>query len=222
MNLKDWAGVPAPSKVVLEGHWTRLEPLDPVRHGDALCAAVSGPESERLHRYLPDAPPRSREDFGAGWLKAAAASSDPLYFVVIDRLTGRIGGRQSFMDVSTEHGRAEIGHILWGPDIARSRVATEAFFLMTDYAFGLGYRRWHWRCNALNAPSRQAALRFGFQFEGIFRNHMVVKGESRDTAWLSITDAEWPDLRQAFLTWLDPANFDATGQQLNRLATSRE
>ena len=122
------------------------------------------------------------------------------------------------MDINTDHGSAEIGSILWGPRIARSRVATEAFFLMADYAFELGYRRWQWRCNARNAPSRRAAERFGYTFEGIFRQHMVVKGENRDTVWFSITDAEWPRLRAGYEAWLDPANFDTDGQQKSKLA----
>lgn len=127
-------------------------------------------------------------------------------------------GRQSLMDINTEHGTAEIGHILWGPRIARGRVTTEAFFLFADYIFGLGYRRWQWRCNANNAPSRRAADRFGFTFEGIFRNHMVVKGESRDTAWYSITDAEWPRLKAGYERWLRPENFDEAGTQREKLA----
>lgn len=122
------------------------------------------------------------------------------------------------MDIVPQHGTAEIGHILWGPRIARSRVSTEALFLLADYVMTeLSYRRWQWRCNANNAPSRRAAERFGFTFEGIFRNHMIVKGESRDTAWYSITDEEWPTIRARFLAWLDPANFRADGSQLSSL-----
>jgi RimJ/RimL family protein N-acetyltransferase len=218
-NLSTWKGVPHPERVVLDGRYVRLEPLDPARHGDELYEAVSGPETVRLHRWLPDSSPLSRAEFD-GWLFPKAASQDPMYFAVIDKMTGRAEGRQGLMDINTDHGSAEIGGILWGTRIARSRVTTEAFFLMADYAFGLGYRRWQWRCNARNAPSRRAAERFGYHFEGIFRQHMVVKGESRDTAWYSITDAEWSRLRASYVAWLDPANFEAGGQQRSRLAFS--
>ena len=220
-HLACWTGAQPPERVVLDGRYTRLEPLDPARHGDALYRAVSGDEAARLHRYLPDAAPASRAAFNE-WMAAKTPSEDPLFFAVIDKATGQVEGRQSLMDINAAHGSAEVGHILWGPRIARSRVATEAFFLMADYAFGLGYRRWQWRCNAANAPSRRAAERFGYTFEGIFRQHMVVKGENRDTAWFSITDKEWPRLRAGYLAWLDPANFDDRGRQRGKLAFGDE
>jgi len=188
--------------------------LDPELHGDALFEAVSGEQPGGLHRYLSDPIPASRAEFDA-WLIPRASSPDPMFFAVIDGTSGRAEGRQSLMDIFPQHGTGEIGHILWGPRIARSRVSTEAFFLLADYVMTeLSYRRWQWRCNANNAPSRRAAERFGFRFEGIFRNHMIVKGESRDTAWYSITDEEWPTIRARFLAWLDPANFRADGSQL--------
>jgi RimJ/RimL family protein N-acetyltransferase len=216
-DLSRWTGVPRPERVILDGRYARLEPLDPARHGDGLYEAVSGPEAVRLHQWLADPIPASRADFDA-WLIPGAASEDPVFFAVIDKATGRVEGRQSLMDINTDHGSAEIGHILWGPRIARSRVATEAFFLMADHAFGLGYRRWQWRCNARNMPSRRAAERFGYTFEGIFRQHMVVKGENRDTAWFSIIDVEWPRLKAGYEAWLRPENFDAGGRQRTRLA----
>ncbi len=208
---------PAPERRVLEGRWCRLEPLDPARHGDGLFDAVTGVEAERLHRYLPDPVPATRADLDA-WMDAKAVSADPMFFAVIDGATARVEGRQSLMDINTAHGGAEIGHILWGPRIARSRIATEAFFLFADHVFALGYRRYQWRCNALNEPSRRAALRFGYTFEGVFRNHMVIKGESRDTAWFSITDEEWPRLRAGYEAWLAPVNFEADGTQRRRLS----
>jgi RimJ/RimL family protein N-acetyltransferase len=207
---------PSPERRALEGRYCRLEPLDPDRHGDQLFDVASGPEAERLHRWLPDPVPASRRDFD-GWLVSRAASADPMFYAVIDKATGRVEGRQSLMDISTAHGSAEIGHILWGPRIAGTRVATEAFFLFADWTFGLGYRRYQWRCNARNEPSCRAALRFGYTFEGIFRQHMVVKGESRDTAWYSILGDEWPRHRTAFERWLAPENFGAEGRQLKRL-----
>jgi RimJ/RimL family protein N-acetyltransferase len=209
-------GVARPERTVLEGRYTRLEPLDPARHGDQLYEAISGPEALRLHQWLADPIPSSREDFDK-WLLPKAASADPLFFAVIDKRTGRIEGRQSIMDLNTDHGSAEIGHILWGPNIARSRVTTEAFYLMADYAFRLGYRRWQWRCNSRNTPSRRAAQRFGYTFEGIFRNHMVVKGQSRDTAWYSIIDTEWPRIKTGFEAWLSPDNFNDDGTERAKL-----
>lgn len=211
---------PSPERQPIEGRYCRLEPLDPDRHGDRLFAVVSGPEAERLHRWLPDPVPACRRDFD-GWLASKSASADPMFYAVIDKATDRVEGRQSLMDINTAHGSAEIGHILWGPRIAGTRVATEAFFLFADLMFGLGYRRYQWRCNASNGPSRRAAQRFGYTFEGVFRQHMIVKGESRDTAWYSILDGEWPRQRTAFERWLAPEKFDGEGRQRRRLEELR-
>jgi len=178
------------------------------------------PGAEQRFRYLFESP-EDRGAFGS-WLARAAASQDPLYSAVLDAASGRCEGRQALMRIVPEHGVIEIGSILWGPAIARTRVATEAFFLAARYAFdALGYRRFEWKCNALNEPSRRAAARFGFTYEGTFRQHMLVKGESRDTAWFSIIDREWPALEAAFERWLAPSNFDAAGRQKRRLAEYR-
>lgn len=179
-----------------------------------------GPDAERLHRYLADPILKTRAEF-ADWLAAKAAMADPMYFAVIDKATGRVQGRQTLMDINTAYGSAEIGHILWGPTVAGSRVTTEAFFLQADFAFRLGYRRYQWRCNALNEPSRRAAQRFGYTFEGIFRQHMVVKGQNRDTAWFSIIDSEWPRLKAGYEQWLRPENFDRDGRQKAKLSFSK-
>jgi RimJ/RimL family protein N-acetyltransferase len=207
--------------VTLEGRYARLEPLGPARHGDQLFAASMAPGAEERFRYLPDSP-QERAAFG-GWLARAAASEDPLFQAVIDRSSGRCEGRQALMRIVPEHGVIEVGNILWGPAIARTRVATEALFLCARHVFDdLGYRRFEWKCNARNEPSRRAAARFGFTYEGSFRQHMVVKGQSRDTAWFSIIDREWPVLRQAFERWLEPSNFDAEAGQKVRLAEFRK
>jgi RimJ/RimL family protein N-acetyltransferase len=206
-----------PPKESIEGRYCMLAPLDPQQHGDQLYEAVTGPGAEGMHRWLADPIPESRHDFDR-WLLPKAASTDPLYFAVIDKSTGRAEGRQTLMDLNAAHGTAEIGHILWGPRIARTRVTTEAFFLFADLMFGLGYRRYQWRCNARNEHSRRAAVRFGYTFEGVFRQHMVVKGENRDTAWYSILDGEWPRLKGGYEAWLRPENFDAEGRQKSRLA----
>ncbi len=218
-DLARWTPRPRPERRVHEGRFVRLEPLDPARHGGDLHEASIAPGAEERFRWLFETPPESRAAFQA-WLERVAASEDPLYFAVVDRATGRAVGRLTFMRVDTAHGVIETGSILFGPDLARTPGATEAIYLQARHAFDdLGYRRFEWKCNVLNAPSRRAAERFGFAFEGIFRQHMVVKGESRDTAWFAMIDAEWPARRAAFERWLDPANFDSDGRQRESLAT---
>lgn len=218
IDLTDWRGVAAPDRVVLEGRYARLEPLSAARHGDDLFQASTGEAADRLFRYLFEPPPPDRATFQA-WLERVQASEDPLFFAVIDRVTGRAEGRQTLMRIDTTHGVIEVGNILWGPTIARTRTATEALMLFAEYVFEtLGYRRFEWKCNDRNEPSKRAALRFGFQAEGVFRQHMVVKGENRDTAWFSMVDSEWSVLKTRYEAWLDPANFDANGRQRTSLA----
>jgi RimJ/RimL family protein N-acetyltransferase len=216
-DLAGWSPRPRPARATLAGAFCRLEPLDALRHGDHLFAASTAPGAEDRFRYLADSPP-DRTSFD-DWLARAAASNDPLFYAVIDLSSERCEGRQSLLRIAPEHGVVEVGHILWGPAIARTRVATEALFLFARYAFDeLGYRRLEWKCDARNEPSRRAARRFGFAYEGIFRQHMVVKGRNRDTAWFAIVDADWAPLRKAFERWLDPGNFDSGGRQKVRLA----
>jgi len=217
-DLSTWHGAPEPERVTLGGRYVRLEPLDAARHENDLYAVVTLPGAEERLRYLPDPIPADVADFH-GWMQAGMLSHDPLFFAVIDKVTGRVGGRQALMHIVPLHGTIEIGHVLWGPAINRSRVTTEALYLTAHYVFeALGYRRFEWKCNARNEKSRTAALRFGFRFEGIFRNHMVVKGESRDTAWFAMTDDDWPLLKPRFEEWLAPENFDDVGQQKTALA----
>lgn len=219
-ELSDWQPCPRPARVALEGAYCRLEPLDPERHADALFDSSMAPGAEQRFRYLFDTP-LDRGSFES-WLARSKASEDPLFYAVVDLTTGRCEGRQTLMRITPEHGVIEIGNVLWGPAMARTRLATEALFLHARYVFdALGYRRFEWKCNAANAPSRRAAERFGFRYEGIFRQHMVQKGESRDTAWFSMLDTEWPSLRNAFERWLAPDNFDAQGGQLMRLEQMR-
>ncbi len=219
-NLAAWNGCPRPGRVNLTGAYCRLEPLA-AGHGDSLFSASMAPGAEARFRYLFTVP-QERAGFDT-WLKQAAVSDDPLFFAVIDRASGRCEGRQSLMRITPEHGVIEIGNILWGPAIARARVATEALFLTASYVFEeLGYRRFEWKCDARNELSRRAALRFGFTYEGIFRQHMVVKGENRDTAWFAMTDGAWPALRDAYVQWLKPENFDGAGRQISRLSAARQ
>jgi RimJ/RimL family protein N-acetyltransferase len=220
-DLKNWRPRPRPERVPLDGRYVRLEPLSAAAHGDGLFEAATVPDADQRFRYLGEFPPQSRAAFQP-WLDKSEASVDPLYFAVVDKKSGKVAGRQTFLRMAPADGVIEIGHIYWGPLISRQPAATEAHFLFMQYAFdGLGYRRWEWKCNNANEPSKRAADRFGFTFEGIFRQHMVIKGENRDTAWYSIIDGEWPALKSAYREWLDPANFRPDGKQKRRLEEIR-
>ena len=204
---------PRPAPVVIEGRYARLEPLS-LAHAQGLYKASAEPER---FEFLPDAPPASVADVRA-WIERYLTNDEYVFSAVVDRATGEAAGRQALMRIVPEHGVIEIGNILWGPAISRTRVSTEAFYLAARHAFDeLGYRRFEWKCNDRNEPSKAAALRFGFTFEGLFRQHMVVKGKSRDSAWFSIIDREWPVIRAGFERWLDPSNFDSAGRQNAKL-----
>ncbi|WP_245749626.1 GNAT family N-acetyltransferase [Palleronia marisminoris] len=194
----------------MEGRYVRLEPLE-AAHADMLFLAASGQGSEERFRWLPETPP-DRAAFDV-WLEGASTSPDPLFFAVVDQATGRAEGRQALMRMEPAHGTCEIGHIMWGAALQRTRMATEALFLFADQIFGLGYRRFEWKCNDLNVPSKRAAERFGFRFEGVFRQHMVVKGANRDTAWFAMTDRDWQQVKHVYEKWLSPDNFDHDRQQ---------
>ena len=209
----------APSRVVLDGRYTRLEPLGP-QHADDLFAAATPPDAAQRFAYLPSYPPVS---VGAlrDWIVSQQELADPILFAVVDKATGRAGGWQQLMRIVPKDGVIEIGYVYWGPGIARTPLATEALYLFARHIFEeLGYRRFEWKCNDRNEPSKAAARRFGFTYEGLFRQHMIVKGENRDTAWFSMLDGEWPNRKAGFERWLDPANFDAAGQQKSRLSFS--
>lgn len=220
-DLSQWTPRQRPEREPMEGRYVRLEPLDAARHGDGLFEASSTPDKDSRFRWLYDHAPKDRADFQP-WLDKAAASDDPLYFAVIDKASGRVAGRQSYMRIDTANGAIEIGNILWNGLVARKPAATEALYLFARHAFDdLGYRRFEWKCNAENEPSRSAALRFGFSFEGVFRQHLIVKGRNRDTAWFAMIDKEWPTIGRALEEWLDPENFDSEGQQKRRLGEIR-
>ncbi|WP_036242384.1 GNAT family protein [Mesorhizobium sp. STM 4661] len=220
-NLEDWRPRPRPERRIIEGRYVRLEPLSAAKHGDGLYEASSVPDVGGRFTWLPDYPPATRAAFQP-WLDKVEASEDPLFFAVIDKASGKVAGRQTLMRIDPAYGVIEIGNIYWGPLISRKPAATEAQFLFMQYIFDeLGYRRYEWKCNNRNEPSKRAAERFGFKFEGIFRQHLVVKGENRDTAWYSIIDKEWPALRRAYEAWLDPANLDGDGRQKRRLEDFR-
>lgn len=219
--LTVWNGASPPKRAILDGLYVRLEPLDPQRHQGDLLRSALAEGSEGRFRFLFDLPPKGEADFAA-WVEKAAASTDPLFYAVIDKATGRAEGRQSFMRIDATHGVIEIGNILWGPGLSRTRAATEAFYLFAAHAFDqLGYRRLEWKCDDRNAASKRAALRFGFTHEGVFRQHMVVKGENRNTAWFALLDTDWPEVSAALKAWLAPDNFDANGDQRHRLEALR-
>jgi len=220
-DLQNWTPRPRPERKVLEGRYVRLEPLDPQKHGDELFAASSVTDADQRFTWLFEFPPATRAEFEP-WLEKVSKSEDPLFYAVIDKARGKVAGRQTLMRIDPVHGVIEIGNIYWGPLISRKPAATEAQFLFMQYIFDeLGYRRYEWKCNNDNAPSKRAAERFGFTFEGIFRQHMVAKGKNRDTAWYSIIDSEWPALKKAYQAWLAPENFDSDGQQIKRFEEFR-
>ncbi|BAN51322.1 GNAT family N-acetyltransferase [Metapseudomonas resinovorans] len=219
-DLSHWQPRPTPTQAPLPGRFVRLEALDAARHGDDLWQALQGPDPA-LWDYLPYGPFASREPFDA-WLRGNADSRDPLFYTVIDQASGRALGVLSFLRITPKDGVIEIGHIAFGKDMQRTPGSTEAVWLLARHAFDdLGYRRLEWKCNARNARSMRAAERLGFSFEGLFRQHMIVKGENRDTAWFSILDGEWPQVRAGFECWLAVDNFDGEGRQKQSLEALR-
>ncbi|AHF70270.1 MULTISPECIES: GNAT family N-acetyltransferase [Pseudomonas] len=215
-----WQPATLPGGTMLEGRFIRLEKLDPLRHGDDLWLALNGPNSDpKLWDYLPYGPFNEREAFDA-WLERHAKDTDPWFYSVVDQATGMTEGVISLMSIVAAHGRIEIGHVTFGASMQRTPKGTEAIYLLAREAFALGNRRLEWKCNANNARSRRAADRFGFSYEGLFRQHMVTKDVNRDTAWYSIIDSEWPELQKAFEAWLAVDNFK-DGQQIKGLEAFR-
>ena len=214
-----WTPRQPPARSALPGRYVRLEPIDPARHAHDLFELSHGPKGDvEIWNFLGYGPFTDEAAFSS-WAAERAASKDPLFYAVIDLSTGRASGMMSYLRIAPADGAIEIGHIWFTPVIQRSRQATEAVFLLAKHAFDdLGYRRLEWKCNAANAASRRAALRFGFTFEGLFRQHMIIKGRNRDTAWYAILDRDWPAIRDAFERWLDPSNFAADGRQRQPLA----
>ena len=209
----------APECEPMEGAYVRLEPVDVARHAASLYAlSHARAEDAVLWTYLAYGPFAHQGAFER-WLSERARSDDPLFFAVVEQASGRAAGMASYLDIVPPNGSIEIGHIWFAPVLQKTRAATEAIFLMCRHVFDdLGYRRLEWKCDALNEASRRAARRFGFTYEGTFRQHMVVKGRNRDTAWFATLDREWPEVRAAFERWLAPENFDSAGRQRRSLA----
>ena len=218
--VPEWRTVPRPATDPMVGRLCRLERLDPGGHGDQLFEANSRDADHRNWTYLPYGPFESRAAYRE-WLDAECRGEDPLFYAVIDSTGGRAVGVASYLRINPTHGVIEVGHINYSPLLQNTAAATEAMYLMMRHVFDLGYRRYEWKCDALNERSCAAARRLGFSYEGTFRQAMVNKGRNRDTAWFSILDGEWPARRTALERWLDPSNFDAGGRQKTRLADCR-
>ena len=202
-----------PGDQVLEAHGVRLEPFSREAHGDALWSSLG--QANDLWTYMPYGPFAARSEFDA-WLAAREGLDDPRHMSIV--VQGQAVGSLAFMALRPEVGVVEIGHVVLSPRLGRTPQATAAIAMALGHVFSLGYRRAEWKCDSRNQASRSAALRLGFQFEGLFRQHMIIKGQNRDTAWFGLVDREWPTMAQAFERWLDPANFDADGRQRSRLA----
>ena len=219
-EVPGWTPRPRPPRAVMHGRYCRVEPLDPSRHAAELHEANSLDREGRMWTYLFSGPFASFDDYRV-WLEAKQGSEDPLFFAFVDAASGRAVGLGSYLRIDPSNGTVEVGHLQFSPRLQRTAAATEAMYLMMKTAFELGYRRYEWKCDALNAGSRRAAERLGFRFEGVFRQAIVYKGRSRDTAWYSVIDNEWPVLEAAFRAWLDPANFDVGGRQRRSLVELR-
>jgi RimJ/RimL family protein N-acetyltransferase len=215
-SLSNWQARPLPSPGVLQGRYVTMVPLSAQRHTADLWRAVEG--HDELWDYLADGPFASEAEMRQA-LAQKEAGTAAVFLAIVPRSSGKAEGYASYMRMDPANGVIEVGNILMTPSLQRTIAATEAMYLMARHIFeDLGYRRYEWKCNANNAPSRRAALRYGFTFEGIFRQHMIVKGQNRDTAWFSMLDGEWPARKAAFEAWLDPANFDSGGRQIKSLA----
>ncbi|MDF7787727.1 GNAT family protein [Pantoea stewartii] len=220
-SMPDWQSRPLPQREIFQGQVCRLEPFSVAAHGAALWQAWSLAEDGRDWTYLSDGP----FDDEAAWLAHARtmeASRDPLHFSVVDRKTDRAVGTLSLMRIDAANGVMEVGFVTFSRLLRQTRMATEAHFLLMRYAFEqLGYRRYEWKYDSCNLPSRRAALRLGFQFEGDFRQARIYKGRTRDTSWFSIIDSEWPQVKAGFERWLAETNFTREGQQREKLETLR-
>ena len=213
--IEGWSQPERPGPAVMAGRFVRLERLDGAGHGADLSLAFAGDAS--LYDYLFSGPFATDAAFQR-WIRDCAANPDFVYYAIRDLKTGLCTGMASYLRIDPAAGSIEVGSICFGPALQRSPAATEAMFLMMQWAFDAGYRRYEWKCNALNLPSRRAAERFGFSYEGLFRQATIAKGRNRDTAWFAVIDKDWPALRDAYQTWLVPGNFDGSGQQRQSLA----
>ena len=223
--VPNWAPPPSPDKTVwaekMQGRYVRLEPLKAVRHCDDLFVEFAADTKNQIWDYLPYGPFATAADL-ADWMHATCTKSDPYFFAIIDQATNRAVGVASYLRVNPDSGSIEVGHINFAPLLQSTIGATEAMYLMMRWAFMAGYRRYEWKCNALNLKSRRAAQRLGLSYEGVFRQATISKGRNRDTAWFAAIDAEWPSLQIAFENWFKLDNFDSAGQQKRSLSAMTE
>lgn len=221
VSLPDWTGAAPMTAQPMQGRTCDLVPLAQ-HHSADLHSAFSADATGALWTYMPVGPFAEAQEY-AHWVTQACTSTDPLFFAIIDKHSGKALGVASYLRIQPEQGVVEVGFITFAPAMQRTVMATEAMYLMMKRAFDdCGYRRYEWKCDALNAPSRKAAARLGFSYDGLFRQALVYKGRNRDTAWFSILDGDWPRIRAAFETWLAPENFDAEGKQLSALNCSKD
>ena len=211
-SLPDWKPPDPPSRQPMVGRTCRLEVLDPERHAGDLYLANAEDRENRIWVYLPYGPFASEAAYRK-WADEVCAVNDPIFFAIVDAQTDKPTGVASYLRITPASGSIEVGHINYSPRLQRTPAATEAMYLMMKRVFEAGYRRYEWKCDALNARSRAAALRLGFSYEGVFRQATVYKGRNRDTAWYAMIDSEWPALEAAYTRWLDPLNFDSDGRQ---------
>lgn len=215
VSVPNWTPPPTPSGTPMQGRYCTLEPLSAEAHAALLFKAYAGHSA--LWDYMPYGPFSSAAQYHR-FVRDTVANPDHCFYAVRMSETGVLGGVASFLRIKPQAGSIEVGHINFAPVLQRSTAATEAIVLMMGWAFDQGYRRFEWKCDALNRASRRAAQRLGLSFEGVFRNAVVVKGRNRDTAWFAAIDTEWPALREAYRVWLDPSNFESSGQQIERLS----
>ena len=215
--VPNWTAPQRPPREPMVGRYCRVEPLDIEHHAADLFAANSTDSEGRIWTYLPYGPFDTLQSY-TDWMHQSCFSDDPFFHAIIDAATDKAVGVASYLRITPTAGSIEVGHINYSPLLQRTPAATEAMYLMMKRAFEMGYRRYEWKCNALNQGSRNAAMRLGFSYEGVFRQATVVKGRNRDTAWYAAIDSEWPELEASFERWLDPANFDADGNQRLRLS----
>ena len=217
-EITGWTGKELPSRQPMNGSYCRIEPLNAEVHAKELFEAYSADRTGELWTYLSPDPFETFERFKE-WAEKSARTEDPLFHAIVDKSTGKAVGMAAYLRIVPQHGVIEVGHITYSPALQRTSSATEAMFLMMKRVFSeLAYRRYEWKCDALNLPSRQAAERYGFTYDGLFKQALVHKGRNRDTAWYSILDRDWPQIEEAYEAWLDPDNFDAEGMQRQRLA----
>jgi len=217
LPLAGWTPPPGPGAAAMPGRYCTVEALDPEQHAESLYAADSLDVQGKSWTYLPYGPFATPSQY-LQWVSAVAAAEDPRFFAIVRNEDRRAVGVASYLRITPATGSIEVGHIHYSPLLSRTPAATEAMYLMMKRAFELGYRRYEWKCDALNEASRAAAVRLGLSFEGIFRQATVYRGRNRDTAWYAAVDVDWPRLREAFERWLAPSNFDDSGHQRERLS----